>query len=121
MAQNKSIWANIIGKLGLGPSVQPVAPVKNKESLMQKIGIVAPVKPIPQANGAIMPGALPGEIKPKISQQHLFYGNQGNSASAMARHQAALRARAENILRNAYDENKKAFRTTCVDPSQEVF
>ena len=49
-----------------------------------------------------------------MNGNHLFYGNGPDQTSAY-REAAANKAMAENILRQAYDPNKKAIRVACAE------
>ena len=92
--------------------------------LLERLGITVGKKTVlPSApNGQIVSGALQEEVPVKVSKDHMFFGQPGNNnPTAVAMEQARSRALELNILRNAYDENKKAIRTTCVDPNEEKF
>jgi hypothetical protein len=92
------------------------------QGLLERLGFTTqPVGNIPSGKGPIIPGTLPEEVEPKISKDHMFYGQENMNATAAARSQAARRALTENMIRQAYDENHKAFRAVCVNPADEVF
>ncbi len=79
---------------------------------MQKLGRRPAAKVEPEYEPGIVP-AREEQIKPVVGN-HMVYGNAQNMTSA-ARSAAAARAINEGILRNAYDENKKAIRVAVID------
>jgi len=54
-------------------------------------------------------------IDKPVNGNHFYYGNENSNAVEVAQAAAAGRALKENMLRQAYDQNKKAFRVTCID------
>ena len=54
-------------------------------------------------------------IEKPVNGNHFYYGNENSNAIEVAQAAAGARALRENLLRQAYDLNKKAIRVTCID------